>query len=291
MHLNEQFTRIPEDLVDIYILIFSAAGIPHKVFHSQDGFTILIHEMDYEKATHNLIRYFEENPLQPDEKILNPVEYPKSPTGIFTALFIFLSHVIPVLVLDRTAYVDIYAASSQRIVTGELYRAVTALFLHDGPVHLLSNMAGMAIFGSIACSVSGWGAGIFMILMTGVLGNLLTALFYADIWHRSIGASTAVFGAVGIFTGWEFRSRLKISMNRFRVFLPLGSAIALLGFFSSGKNTDIMSHLLGCISGVVAGFFYVEYLITRRDRFYFQLSYLLISVMIICVAFLSPYLI
>ena len=141
-----------------------------------------------------------------------------------------------------------YAASASRILSGEWYRCTTSLFLHANIGHLTSNLASMALFSTAVCSVSGWGMGWLLILSSGIFGNLLNAYFYTH-GHRSIGASTAVFGALGLLCAYQMVANLQIR-RRFPKWLPFGAGLALLAFLGASPHTDIMAHLFGFLAGL-----------------------------------------
>ena len=88
-------------------------------------------------------------------------------------------------------------ASSERILHGELWRTVTALTLHADTLHVMGNALSGSIFLSAVNRRLGDGRGPLLVLVAGAAGNLLNALWY-HAGHLSIGASTAVFSAVGI---------------------------------------------------------------------------------------------
>jgi rhomboid protease GluP len=48
-----------------------------------------------------------------------------------------------------------------------------------------------------ACDQLGPGVGLWLVLLAGTAGNALTAVAYGT-QHNSVGASTAMFGAIGI---------------------------------------------------------------------------------------------
>ena len=148
-----------------------------------------------------------------------------------------------------------YAASAGRILEGEWYRAATALLMHADVVHLAGNMVGIALLGSAVCSIMGWGVGWLMILSSGIAGNVVNAVVYKA-GHSSIGASTAVFGALGILTAWQFLRRARQPGRRLKALLPLGAGLALLGFMGSSVHTDILAHLFGFLSGIAIGGLY-----------------------------------
>ena len=74
--------------------------------------------------------------------------------------------------------------------------------------------------------------------------------------HRSIGASTAVFAALGLVSGYVWRARL-MAQDRWPYRLgPIIGGVALLAFTGTGdENTDIGAHLAGFACGFLTGVF------------------------------------
>ena len=280
-------THISEEQIDIVVLVLTAAGINWQI--EKDGlfYTVLVGEADMDRAVDNLCRYVEENPSPANHLEFEPAPYGKSLAGIGMALCLLLIHAVLLHLSRNQFFRRLYDASSEHILSGEVYRAATALFLHQDAHHLLSNMLGISIFGSICCSMAGWGLGTFLILCSGILGNLFTAFFYGDVWHRSMGASTAVFGAVGLISGMAFLQKYHVPKKRFSAFLPLGSALVLLGFFSAGEHTDILAHLFGLVSGIALGGMWMA-AASRLRPGKFQLAFLFAGIGIVALSFLSP---
>src|SRR5258706_365194 len=78
-----------------------------------------------------------------------------------------------------------------------LAAAGTAPPLPAAPPRLLGNAVAAAVLLTAVCWYLGAGVGLGLTLLAGAGGNALTALVHhAD--HVSVGASTAVFGAIGI---------------------------------------------------------------------------------------------
>jgi membrane associated rhomboid family serine protease len=115
----------------------------------------------------------------------------------------------------------------------------------------------------LLCREIGTGLSWFLLLVAGVVGNLANAHVQLDT-HNSVGASTAVFGVVGILAGLSvirYRHHL-----RHRWPLPIAGAVALLIVLGSeGKNTDLGAHLFGFLSGVPLGLI-AELLISRYGQ-------------------------
>ncbi len=148
---------------------------------------------------------------------------------------------------------------SLKVWQGEWWRVITSLLLHADIGHLAANLGFGFIFAWFV--IRRWGnmAGWQYILLAGILGNTLTAVTYCWISHLSIGASTAVMGAIGLLAGasaWERRHEKNSGigwLSPVGVSLLGGAALfALLG--TGGERTDIVGHLWGWVSGLLVGY-------------------------------------
>ena len=160
--------------------------------------------------------------------------------------------------LQHPGIVDQYLNSSTQVMAeGEFYRPLTALFLHSDLKHLMGNAVFGLIFGLFVASsfrpALGWG----LIILSGFLGNLLNAWIHFPDPFRSLGASTAVFGALGLLIGsglsaaWDERSYRK----GLRAFSPLLAGVMI--FFMNGiggPGVDTLAHLTGMLFGILLGF-------------------------------------
>jgi len=151
-------------------------------------------------------------------------------------------------------------ADSARICfNGEWWRTATALTLHGDVSHLAANLVTGLLFAAFVLPQLGTGLTWLGIVLTGVLGNLVNAWFYRNEAHFSIGASTAVFGALGLLVAGEFmeRSRHAATRSWWHLVLPLGAGLALLAYLGVGeeheKRTDYMAHLFGFSAGLAMG--------------------------------------
>ncbi len=161
--------------------------------------------------------------------------------------------------IDHPSLVTWAASSSIALIgQGEWWRPFTALFLHADPGHLVGNLLSGLLFGTlVARSIGPWRAWA-LILVCGTIGNSLTSAVTYPESFVSIGASTAVFGALGILTGLGFSAMLRIRMRLpwAKITAPLFAGLILLGWLgggSHGGNTDVLGHLFGFVSGLTAG--------------------------------------
>ena len=151
-------------------------------------------------------------------------------------------------------------ADSARIVfQGEWWRTATALTLHGDISHLTANLVTGLLFAAFVLPQLGTGLTWLGIVLTGMLGNFANAWFYRNEAHYSIGASTAVFGALGLLVAGEFIDRCRHAGTRawWHLVLPLGAGLALLAYLGVGdeheKRTDYMAHLFGFAAGLALG--------------------------------------
>ncbi len=138
------------------------------------------------------------------------------------------------------------------MLTSQPWRAVTALTLHADGTHVLGNAISGTVFASAVHRRLGAGGSALAILASGILGNLGNALWHRSIGdpgHGSIGASTAVFGAIGLLAATQVvvnfgvRSedrKAKASRSWTDIAGPLVGGFALLrALGAGGPTTDL----------------------------------------------------
>lgn len=137
--------------------------------------------------------------------------------------------------------------------SGEWWRVVTALTLHADAGHLLANLLFGAFFGVFAGQYLGSGLAWATILAAAALGNAFDVLLLPPA-HRAIGASTAVFAALGLVSALTWRFHGQHAGSWARRYAPLIGGIALLAFIGTGdERTDVVAHLTGFVAGLGAG--------------------------------------
>jgi membrane associated rhomboid family serine protease len=92
------------------------------------------------------------------------------------------------------------AMVSEKVASGQIWRVVTSAYLHFGFMHILFNMYGLWLFGSMLERTIGGRLFFIMYVMSGLVGSLLyLALGFTGIVETGIaaGASGCVLGTVG----------------------------------------------------------------------------------------------
>lgn len=273
--------NLSADQANTYGLVLSSSGISHFSRKGKHGWDILVNDTEYKEALNVIERYLKENQdAYPTDEPLR-YEYHKTFTGLWVSAILLTCHVAITLGDDSGILIRAYGSSAFHILRGELYRSATSLMIHANALHLTGNILGIAIFGTAVCSIAGWGVGWLMILATGVVGNLVNAVLYKT-GHLSVGASTAVFGAIGILAAQQFFKKFRLPGQRMRAWLPLGGGLGLLSILGSGAHTDLTAHLFGFIAGITLGALYGLFVTrpaTKASQAFFLLLALTVLVM------------
>ena len=235
------------------LLVLTAMGVEGIVTHGVGEFLVQVVAADADAATRHLRQYEAENraaaPPAPA-----PRAYPFAWAGCLGYVLVLLGVAWALSTgavrLDAFELGELDAA---RVQAGEWWRAWTALTLHlDGP-HLVANLAAGVWFGYLAGRQMGSGTAWLLIVSGGALANLLEGLL-APPEHRAVGASTAVFAALGAMAAYSWRERFALPQSWARRWGPLVAGVILLGWTgSAGEGTDVMGHLTGFTVGVLLG--------------------------------------
>jgi membrane associated rhomboid family serine protease len=239
-------------------LVLFAAGIPHLARDSGAEGVLFVPAEQAMRARRELEQYEDENRGWPRAD-----ELPEVLTAGSLAVCLWAG----VLILaDQLARNDAFGrdwralgrSDAVAVRGGEWWRAFTALTLHEDFYHLAGNVVFGAVFIGLASQVLGTGLAFAATLAAGVLGNLANAWLHGGA-HASIGASTAVFGALGVLVGHRALHRIRGRRARW---LPLLAGAMLLLWLgvgsserdtSSGERIDVLAHVLGFLAGGVLG--------------------------------------
>ncbi|MBI4305676.1 MAG: rhomboid family intramembrane serine protease [Chloroflexi bacterium] len=137
------------------------------------------------------------------------------------------------------------------IADGEYWRLLSAVFIHIGALHLLTNAVGLLIFGGMVERAYGHMSFLTIYLFAGVFGNIAS---YAAGPTVSAGASGAVFGVVGAFAAYLAVNRRILGDLARRSLWGVAIIIGInVAFGLSVGGVDNWAHLGGLISGAVLG--------------------------------------
>lgn len=265
---RDGFVALSKQQVQTWALVLDSRNIPCHIEPSGTGWQLLVPVDQFDVARKELRQFEEENRNWPPE---SPPTSPLVENTLVTisvlillAMFHNITQLdIPLFGFGQVDWLAAGSADSSKILNGQWWRIITALTLHADWLHLSSNLAIGGIFIVFLCRELGSGLSWALLIGSGALGNLANASLQ-PINHDSIGASTAVFGAVGILAAISL-VRYRHQLQR-RWPLPVAAALALLALLGTeGKNTDLGAHLFGFAFGIGLGLI-AEYLTGRRGR-------------------------
>lgn len=234
-------------------LVLAAAKIPHQVIDDGVSAALIVPAEYSVRAVEELRLYDDENPPARPRPV-RKISYQDAVPGV----------VGYVLVVSAIAWLAGYSAFGQNwfeagrvdgvlIRGGEWWRTITALTLHSGARHIVGNLVFGVFFGFFAGRLMGSGVAWLAIVAAAAAGNAANTLLLESA-HRSIGASTAVFAALGLVAGYVWRGQLMAQDRWSYRYGPIVGGLALLMFTGTGgENTDIGAHLLGFVCGFLAG--------------------------------------
>ncbi|GAA5482995.1 rhomboid family intramembrane serine protease [Haloferula sargassicola] len=256
--MDDEWTEVGEwssvDEADEHALVALAMRTDCRVMPKDDAFTLEVAPERAEPVRGEIELYAGEQERRPvPEEIIRPAGWG---LALSWALALGVVHVF------RETHPEIVRRGANDAVKvwqdGEWWRAFTALFLHGDGGHLLGNLLIGGAFCVMVGTVLGAWRGWALILLSGFLGNLATGWLHLhfDGPFRSIGASTATFGALGLIVGAglarAWRQRRYGALKPLAV--PLAVGATLLGMFGAGGvETDVVGHLCGWMCGIFLG--------------------------------------
>jgi rhomboid protease GluP len=244
--------RGPKALGREYSLVLEARAIEHQVLESDDEWQLTVIPSLQASALEELARYSAERSI-PRPRSRFVVTFKGAGVGaiVYALILLLTAYCAGAELFGKDWYaLGVIDAGPART---EWWRAITALTLHADPVHLFSNLFFGMLIGAAASRLVGPGVAWFAAVIAGACGN------YVDMWiapvsHRALGASTAVFAALGLVAGLAWTERLTFRERTWYRWAPLIAGVCLLTLFGAGgEHVDVLGHLLGFAFGVAAG--------------------------------------
>jgi membrane associated rhomboid family serine protease len=246
-----------------FSLVLLARLVEHEIVPDGAYWALLVPGHELRRAHEELGRYsLERQVRRPVSKYRRPAPGAIYGAAAYTVSLLFIAYCAGIR-LFNSDWLTLGGLDSAEVVHHQWWRAVTALTLHTGPGHLLSNLAYGLLAGIAAARLIGpgvaWAAG----LSAAVLANVIE-MAVSPVWHRAIGASTLVFALLGLITGLAVADTEKSRERSFRRWTPVAAGVALLALTGGGgvdlekgapqTDVDILGHLLGFACGVGTGF-------------------------------------
>jgi rhomboid protease GluP len=236
--------------------MLEARGIEHEILESEGTWALSVPAPLLHRAYDEIVRYSAERSVpRTKPRIIEP-----QPGALWGAL-------VYVIILLLTAYcagiglfgADWFSAGDlDAAAAREWWRAVTALTLHVDQEHLLGNVLFGVVAGAAAGRLLGPGLAWAGILGAATLANYVEILI-SPITHRAVGASTAVFAALGMLSGMAWRQQLSARERLWYRWAPLIAGVCLLTLLGAGReHVDVLGHALGFAFGLIVGWINVR---------------------------------
>ena len=246
-------------------LVILAMGLGYWMFKEADDFVLCVEVRHLVKVSRELEKFELENPRR--VRVSERITPARSSVSLF--VFVWMMSLFFLVQLNQPeSWTNKGTASSEAILhQGEFWRTITALTLHADLEHLCANLAAGLLFARFLLPILGTGLTWSSILFAGALGNYLNAWGYRETPHFSIGASTAVFGALGLLVACQtlFLLREDRRIRHWEMILPLGAGLALLAWLGRGDaQTDYMAHFWGLTAGIIIGAVLIRFKLNDR---------------------------
>lgn len=275
-----------------WILVLTSQGIAARTSYTDLGYAVHVAPENLARANEIIRMWIREN--QPRE-IPREARLPETrrPADFAVAYSLALCLLYLHFVMEQSdgaqrAY-RIGSANAYEILAGEVWRVFTALTLHKNHVHVLGNTLIGGLFLASLSGRVGAGVAIALALVSGALGNLANAIYYQT-GHNSIGASTAVFGVVGLLCGLEAWRRQRLALPWRGAWVPLGAGGGLLAMLGSGGgDVDYGAHIFGMLAGMMLGYLLASRISPSPPRALVQIGFGLGGLTVIGVSWASAY--
>lgn len=234
-------------------LVLAAAKIPYQMIDDGVSAALVVPAEHSGRAVDELRLYDDENP-PPRPKPRKQIVYQDAVPGVAGYVLVICAVAwFAGYSLFGQNWFDAGRVDGELIRGGEWWRTITALTLHSGARHLVGNLVFGVLFGIFAGRLLGSGVAWLAIVAAAATGNAINTLLLESA-HRSIGASTAVFAALGLVAGFVWHGQFMAQDRWSYRFGPIVGGLALLMYTGTGgPDTDIGAHLLGFVCGFLAG--------------------------------------
>ncbi|MBJ21014.1 MAG: rhomboid family intramembrane serine protease [bacterium] len=239
-----------------WALVLVAEGFEPKVLHEDGRWRVEVEPGRESQAVEIIAAWRRERTERAQRRALPPA--PMTTPIEVAAAYVFatglLAFHLGLDVSDRHAlFVAAGKSQAALVLFGEGWRAITALCLHADLPHAVGNTLFGGFFLAALAGRLGVGCGVLAFLVSGSLGNLANALYYGH-GHSSIGASTGVFGLVGVLAGLAAWERHRTAPPGRGAWVAFGAGLAIVAMLGSGgPKVDFSAHLFGLAAGGLTG--------------------------------------
>jgi rhomboid protease GluP len=258
--------QLPAQVARDWSLVLHAVGVKHELRTTVSGGELWIGVEDHARAAREIERYLRENGSQAPAVVSWP-RYRHALWGAVAYSAVLVAITVAALYrLGGRNWVNRGVLEIGLVDRAEWWRVFTALTLHGDLGHLLANLAFGVLFAYPAAQFVGVGVAWLAILLAAGAANGVDMLLHPPS-HSVLGASTAVFAALGLASAFSWRRRSSPLLTWMQRTSPLVAGVALLAFTGiGGERTDVLAHVLGFVAGIGSGFVLAHTPLPPPDR-------------------------
>ena len=179
----------------------------------------------------------------------------------YSLWFLLVNVIVFILQTSFEGFTEMFVLNE--MVYPQVWRFVTAIFLHGSVTHLMYNMFALFFFGFALEKLIGSRKFLLVYFGSGIIANIISINFYSS----SLGASGAIMGVIGALTV----IKPLMMVWAFGLILPMFIAAILwvigdiLGVFFPSEVGNI-AHLSGVGVGLLLGFVLRSYGLRRKMK-------------------------
>lgn len=241
---------------DDWALVLIAEGIQSKVVRTETGFSVRVATENGRAAREILESWRTERAERARRLALPPAKgaTTSETAAAYACALALLAFHLGLESADRWGdFLQAGKSQAALVLDGQWWRLVTALTLHADLPHVLGNTLFGGFFLSAVAGRLGIGVAVLSFVATGTLGNLANAIYYGSA-HSSVGASTGVFGLVGVLAGLAAWQRHRMAQPGRGAWVAFAAALAIVAMLGSGgPRVDFSAHLFGLAAGGLTG--------------------------------------
>ena len=211
----------------------SFPDLANNLEYSEDGFQLFL------KITNEINQKNMKVSMETDN-ILKP----KVPIVTYVLLGIIVTIFLIIQTMDQNLVILKYGLQRDLVKMGEVYRLITAAFIHVDITHIITNAYSLFITGRLVESYFGKKKFTIIYFFSAITASLLSICMSESF---SIGASGAIFGLLGSLLYFGFHYRVYFGNVLIRQIVPIIILNLGIGFIVPG--IDNFAHIGGLIGG------------------------------------------
>lgn len=176
--------------------------------------------------------------------------------GVYIACIVLgIDKTQQLLQIQADVLLELGANYSPYVKSGQVWRLISAQFLHVNFIHLVGNVITIIIFLSRVEYTFGWWKTLIIYIISGIGGNIFSCLTNPSDTIIKVGASTCLYGIIGtilsyVILNWKGLDVIGRLLKCQLVAIAVMIVLFIFILTPYGDNIDYMGHLGGFLTGL-----------------------------------------